>query len=271
METPETGPERAPPPDDLTQFGALEAIVRRLHAPDGCPWDREQTHASLRPHLLEETYELLEAIDAGAGAAIAEELGDVLLQVLMHAAVAERLGEFTLGDVIAGIAAKLVARHPHVFADGAAETAEEVRAGWEGLKRRERPDRSRLAGVPATLPALAEAQTLQGRARRAGFDWPDIEGPLDKLAEEIGELARAETDAEREDEFGDVLFVAATIAERLGVDGEQALRRANAKFRRRFTHMEREADDDALELESLDLAALDRLWERAKAAERGRL
>ncbi len=269
METPRTGPQGAPPPEDLASFAALEAIVRRLHAPDGCPWDREQTHASLRPHLLEETYELLEAIDAGGANAIAEELGDVLLQVLMHAAVAERQGEFTLGDVIAGIAAKLVARHPHVFADGAAETAEEVRAGWEALKRRERPDRSRLAGVPATLPALAESQTLQGRARRAGLDWPDVEGPLDKLAEEIGEFARAETDEEREDEFGDVLFVAANIAQRLGVDGEQALRRANAKFRQRFTHMEREAAAGGRELEALDLPALNRLWDRAKEAGRG--
>lgn len=264
-------PERPAPPDGPREFAALEAIVRRLHAPDGCPWDREQTHESLRPHLLEEAYELLEAIDAGEARAIAEELGDVLLQVLMHAAVAERLDEFALGDVIAGIAAKLVARHPHVFAGGAAETADDVRDAWEGLKRRERPDRSRLAGVPATLPALAGSQTLQQRARRAGFDWPDMDGPLEKLAEEIGELARAETDRDREDEFGDVLFVTAHIAQRLGVDAEQALRRANAKFRRRFAHVEREAAAERVELDALDAAALDRLWERAKAAERARL
>ncbi len=262
---------QTPPPDDLTRFDALEAIVRRLHGPDGCPWDREQTHESLRPHLLEEAYELLEAIDAGEPEAIAEELGDVLLQVLMHAAVARRLGEFALGDVVARIATKLVARHPHVFADASADTAEEVRANWEELKRKERPGRSLLEGVPTTLPALAESQTLQGRARRAGFDWPDIHGPLDKLAEEIAELALAETDADREEEFGDVLFVIAHIAQTLGIDGEQALRRANAKFRRRFGLAERWAAAEERELGDLDREALDQLWERAKASERGLL
>ena len=267
----EGGAEQAPPPDDLRRFEALEAIVRRLHGPDGCPWDYEQTHESLRPHLLEEAYELLEAIDSGEAEAVAEELGDVLLQVLMHAAVAERLGEFTLDDVVTRIAAKLVARHPHVFGDASAETAEEVRANWEDLKRRERPGRSLLAGVPATLPALAESQTLQGRARRVGFDWPDIHGPLDKLAEEIAELALAETDADREEEFGDVLFVLAHIAQTLGVDGEQALRRANAKFRRRFGLVEGWAAEQSLDLAALELEALDQLWERAKASERGLL
>ena len=260
-----------PIPDDLRQFEALEAIIRRLHGPEGCPWDREQTHESLRPHLLEEAYELLEAIDAGEGDAIAEELGDVLLQVLMHAAVAERLGEFEFGDVYARIAAKLVARHPHVFANATAETAEDVRESWEVLKQQERPDRPRLEGVPATLPALAESQTIQGRARRAGFDWPDIHGPLEKLAEEIAELALAEDERDREEEFGDVLFVIAHIAATMGVDGEQALRRANGKFRRRFGLVERWANEGSLDLNELDMAGRDELWERAKAAERGEL
>ena len=260
-----------PIPNDLRHFEALEAIIRRLHGPGGCPWDREQTHESLRPHLLEEAYELLEAIDAGEGDAIAEELGDVLLQVLMHAAVAERLGEFDFGDVYARIAAKLVARHPHVFADATAETAEDVRESWEVLKQQERPDRPRLEGVPATLPALAESQTIQGRARRAGFDWPDIHGPLEKLAEEIAELALAEDERDREEEFGDVLFVIAHIAATMGVDGEQALRRANGKFRRRFGLVERWANEGSLDLNALDSEALDELWERAKAAERGEL
>ncbi len=245
--------------------------MRRLHGPDGCPWDREQTHESLRPHLLEEAYELLEAIDSGETEAIAEELGDVLLQVLMHTAVAERLDEFELGDVVSRIANKLIARHPHVFADATAETAEDVRAGWENLKRQERPDRSRLDGVPTTLPALAESQTIQGRARRAGFDWPDIDGALEKLAEEIAELRQATSDAHREEEFGDVLFVMAHLAQTMGVNGEQALRRANSKFRRRFGQMERWAAEQSTELDDLDLEALDELWERAKALERGQL
>ena len=261
----------APPPDDLRSFDALEAIIRRLHGPDGCPWDREQTHESLRPHLIEEAYELLEAIDSGQAEAIAEELGDVLLQVLMHAAVAERLGEFELGDVISRIAAKLVARHPHVFADATAETAEDVRESWEVLKQKERRDRPRLEGVPTTLPALAESQTIQGRARRAGFDWPDIHGPLEKLSEEIAELALAETEKDREEEFGDVLFVIAHIAQTLGVDGEQALRRANGKFRRRFGFVEEAAREQSLDLNALDIEARDELWERAKASERGQL
>ena len=260
-----------PIPDDLRQFEALEAIIRRLHGPEGCPWDREQTHESLRPHLLEEAYELLEAIDAGEGDAIAEELGDVLLQVLMHAAVAERLGEFEFGDVYARIAGKLVARHPHVFADATAETAEDVRESWEVLKRKERPERSRLEGVPATLPALAESQTIQGRARRAGFDWPDIHGPLEKLSEEIAELALAEDERDREEEFGDVLFVIAHLAASMGIDGEQALRRANGKFRRRFGLVEDWANEQSLDLAEMDMEARDELWERAKASERGEL
>ena len=259
------------PEHDLRRFDGLENIIRRLHSPDACPWDREQTHQSLRPHLLEESYELLEAIDSGEVGPLIEELGDVLLQVLMHAAVAERLDEFELQDVIEAISSKLVARHPHVFADGSAKTAEEVRANWEALKRNERPGHSVLAGVPSALPALAEAQTLQGRASRSGFDWPDVRGPLEKLAEEIGELALAKTPEEQEDEFGDVLFAIASLSQRMGIDGEQALRRANQKFRRRFgavEHWAREAGDD---LHDLSLDDLNALWDRAKAAERAQL
>ena len=259
------------PEHDLRHFDGLENVIRRLHSPDGCPWDREQTHKSLRSHLLEESYELLEEIDSGEVGPLIEELGDVLLQVLMHAAVAERLDEFALRDVIEVISSKLVARHPHVFADGSADSAEEVRTNWEALKRNERPGHSVLAGVPSALPALAEAQTLQGRASRSGFDWPDIRGPLDKLAEEIGELALAETPEEQEDEFGDVLFVIANLAQRMGIDGEQALRRANQKFRRRFgalEHWAREAGDD---LHDLSLDDLNALWDRAKAGERAQL
>ena len=254
--------------DDVRRFDGLQYVIQRLHAPDGCPWDREQTHESLRPHLLEEAYEALEAIDAGDPDRLAEELGDVLLQVLMHAAVAERLDEFTFADVSEHIARKLIRRHPHVFGEGTAKTADEVYQNWEALKQQEKPRASILEGVPASLPALAASQSIQGRARRIGFDWPDIEGPLDKLVEEVGEFARAEGAADREDEFGDILFVVANVAQRLGIDAEQALRRANNKFRRRFGLLEEMAAEEGLDLKQLDLAGLDALWDRAKAAER---
>jgi len=253
------------PVDDVRRFDGLEYVVRRLHAPDGCPWDREQTHATLRPHLLEEAYEALEAIDRGDPAALEEELGDLLLQVLMHAAVAEREGEFVLGDVFEQITRKLVRRHPHVFGEGEARTAEEVYRNWEALKQAEKPRASILDGVPRTLPALAASQAIQGRARRVGFDWPDIDGPLEKLREEIGELARAADGASREEEFGDILFTLVNIADRLGVNAEQALRGANEKFRERFGAVERLAAARGLDLRELDLEALDRLWEEAKA------
>ncbi len=261
------------PIDDIRRFDGLAYIIDRLHAPDGCPWDLEQTHESLRPHLLEESYEALEAIDAGDPARLTEELGDVLLQVLMHAAVARRHDTFTLADVAEHLARKLIRRHPHVFGVARARTAEQVYQDWEALKRAERPWTSVLEGVPVTLPALAASQSLQGRARRVGFDWPDIEGPLAKLVEEVGEFARADTigDGDREDEFGDILFVVANIAQRLAIDAEQALRRANEKFRRRFGAVERLADERRLDLKVLDLAGLDALWDEAKATERPRL
>lgn len=252
------------PIEDVRRFDGLYAIIERLHAADGCPWDREQTHVSLRPHLLEEAYEALEAIDSGDPHALTEELGDVLLQVLMHAAVGEREGDFTFADVAEHISHKLVRRHPHVFGDAVAETAGEVYQNWEALKQQEKPRSSVLEGVPSTLPSLAASQAIQGRARRIGFDWPDIEGPLEKLAEEIGEFARAESSDEREDEFGDVLFVIANIAQRLDVDAEQALRRANEKFRTRFAIVERLAAESGKDLKALDLAGLDELWDRAK-------
>ena len=253
-----------PAAEDVRRLDGLVAIVNRLHAPDGCPWDREQTHQSLRSHLLEECYEALEAIDSGDAARVVEELGDVLLQVLMHAAVGERLGTFALADVSDGIARKLVHRHPHVFADGTASTAEEVAESWERLKAEEKPKDSVLDGVPRTLPALAASQTMQGRAQRLGFDWVGIEGPLEKLAEEIGEFARANGADEHEDEFGDILFVVSLIGQRLGIDSEQALRRANAKFRRRFAQVEGLARARAMPGEDLDFSGL---WSEVKAIE----
>jgi tetrapyrrole methylase family protein/MazG family protein len=254
------------PTADVRRFDGLHAIVSRLHAPDGCPWDREQTHASLRRHLIEEAYEVLDAIDSGDVQALAEELGDLLLQVLMHTAVAEREGEFTLGDVTEQIATKLIRRHPHVFGGSSASTAEEVARNWDAIKQVEKPDASILDGIPTGLPALAASQAIQGRARRIGFDWPAIDGPLDKLTEEVREFAHATSDSDREEEFGDILFVLANIAQRLGIDAEQALRAANAKFRTRFAIVEQVARGRGLDLRDLDLPALDALWDEAKAA-----
>ncbi|MBI3972015.1 MAG: nucleoside triphosphate pyrophosphohydrolase, partial [Chloroflexi bacterium] len=262
------------PLEALHEPQTLVEIMARLRAPDGCPWDREQTHESLRRYLLEETYEALEAVDAGDVAALEEELGDLLLQIVFHAQIAGESGSFDFGDVVAGIAAKLIRRHPHVFGDESAHDADAVLRNWEALKRAERegkaqPERSMLDGVPQAMPALAYAQAVQARAARVGFDWPDVAGVLDKVAEEARELATAASAAERFEEFGDLLFVLARLASWLGVDAEDALRAANQKFRTRFAAMETTARAEGKALEQYDAAGLDRLWNAAKAV-RGR-
>ena len=244
---------------DIRRFdGLFHIVVERLNAPDGCPWDNEQTHESLRSYLIEESYELIDAIERGEVDEIAEELGDVLLQILMHTAVGRRSGTFDFGDVTERISRKMIKRHPHVFGDAA------YRPNWEELKKQENPDRSILDGVPPGLPALAASQTMQGRARKVGFDWPDIDGPLDKLLEEVTEFAKAETDHEREDEFGDILFVAVNIADHFGIEAEQALRRANRKFRARFIKLEDLAHRRGIDLRDAGLEALNALWDEAK-------
>jgi tetrapyrrole methylase family protein / MazG family protein len=255
--------------EDVRRLDGLAAIVARLHAPDGCPWDREQTHASLRPHLLEESYEVLEAIDGGEPGELAEELGDLLLQVLMHAEVGARAGTFGLADVCEEIAAKLIRRHPHVFADGTAKTADEVYQNWDALKAKEKTRSSILEGVPLDLPALAASETVQGRARRFGFEWPEMEGHLEKLREEIAEFAAARNAAEKEDEFGDILFVVAGIAGRLGIEAEQALRGANRKFRERFNRLEQMVAGREDGLRTMPIEEKLALWERAKQADGG--
>ncbi len=257
--------------EDVRRFDGLLHVVRSLLAPGGCPWDREQTHLSLRPYLLEETYEALEAIDNEETSELVEELGDVLFQTLIHTAIAETAGEFEMHDVIERITTKLIRRHPHVFSDGTASTSAEVEENWEKLKKVEKQRESILEGVPKSLPALAESQSLQGRARKIGFDWPDIEGRLEKLQEEIGEFARADGPAERLDEFGDILAVLVNIADHFGLDAEQALRGANAKFRSRFGTIEALAKESGVVLKDLDLAGMDNLWDEAKRIERQRL
>ena len=257
-------------------------ISDRLRRPDGCPWDREQTHASLRKHLLEETYEVYDALEAGATPALAEELGDLLLQVVLHAQLAAEAGVFDLADVQAAIAAKIVRRHPHVFGDAEARTASDVNRQWERIKADERAAaaergdgdgqpagiaKSALDGISASLPALASSQEMQERAANLGYDWPSIEGVLDKVAEELAELRAAGTDAEWAEEFGDLLFVLVNVARRHGIESEAALRAANDKFRRRFRSVERQAAEQGVALRDLDFAALDELWHAAKAEE----
>jgi tetrapyrrole methylase family protein/MazG family protein len=253
-------------------------ISDRLRRPDGCPWDREQTHQSLRNHLLEEAYEVYDALEAGPTPALADELGDLLLQVVLHAQLAAEEGVFDLADVQAAIATKIVRRHPHVFGDAEARTAGDVNRQWERIKAAERaaaadeagadtPIRSALEGISPSLPALAASQEMQERAANLGYDWPSIEGVLDKVTEELDELRAAPDAAGRAEEFGDLLFVLVNVGRRMGIELEAALRAANAKFRRRFASVERQAAARGVALRDLDFAALDELWDAAKAEE----
>ena len=251
-------------------------ISARLRQPDGCPWDREQTHASLRKHLLEEAYEVYDALEHGATPALAGELGDLLLQVVLHAQLAAEEGVFDLADVQAAIGRKIVRRHPHVFGDAVARTAADVNRQWERIKAEERGadaapgdgPKSALDGISASMPALAASQEMQERAAALGYDWPDVEGVLDKVAEELAELAAAGSADERTEEFGDLLLVVVNVGRKLGIESEAALRAANDKFRRRFGRVERLAADRGAALRDLDFEALDRLWTEAKTLER---
>jgi tetrapyrrole methylase family protein/MazG family protein len=250
---------------------AMPAISDRLRQPDGCPWDREQTHQSLRSHLLEEAYEVYDALQAGATPALADELGDLLLQVVLHAQLAAEEGVFDLGDVEAALAAKIVRRHPHVFGDAEARTASDVNRQWERIKAAEREDagaaktRGALDGISGSLPALAASQEMQERAANLGYDWPSIDGVLEKVVEEAGELTRAEDGAERTEEVGDLLMVLVNLARKSGVDAEAALRTANAKFRARFGIVERLAAERGVALRDLSFEQLDGMWDEAKA------
>ncbi len=268
---------------------AMPFISARLRQPDGCPWDREQTHASLRKHLLEEAYEVYDALEGGATPALAEELGDLLLQVVLHAQLAAEAEVFDLADVQAAIGRKIVRRHPHVFGDAVARTAADVNRQWERIKADERRlaatlavedgtgtgdpgaatgPRSALDGISASMPALAASQEMQERAAALGYDWPDVEGVLEKVAEELGELAHAADQRDRQEEFGDLLLVVVNVGRKLGIESEAALRAANDKFRRRFGRVERLAADRGAALRDLDFEALDRLWAEAKTMER---
>lgn len=253
----------------LAQPGSLNTfldIVAHLRAPDGCPWDREQTHQTLRVSLLEETYEVLNALDQDNMVELAEEMGDLLLQIVLHTQIAAEAGDFKMPDVAGGITAKMRRRHPHVFGDVSVEDAEEVLVNWDEIKAQERQDSvktSLLDSIPTTLPALAQALAVQKRVARVGFDWPDIDGVMDKIAEEVAELVQANMD-EREAELGDLLFSIVNLGRWLKLDPETALRDANARFGQRFRAMEAMATARGTTLTKLDAEALDDLWEQAK-------
>lgn len=260
--------------EDRTHFAELVEVMARLRAEDGCPWDREQTHASLKPYLLEEAYEALEAIDLQDHAELCKELGDVLLQIVFHAQIASEAGAFTIADVCRAIVDKLVHRHPHVFGEVEVDNADQVLTNWEQLKRQEKGEsagpHSALDGLPKHLPALLRAQRVQSRAARVGFDWERIDGPLDKVEEEFAELRREWEAGDRqkvEEEFGDLLFALVNTARFLQVDSEDALRRAAAKFERRFRAVERAFHEQGRPLSESTLEEMDQVWDQVKEEE----
>ncbi|MDN4593480.1 nucleoside triphosphate pyrophosphohydrolase [Polycladomyces subterraneus] len=250
------------------RFDTLTGIIERLRGPGGCPWDRKQTHQSLRKYLLEEAYEFLDALAEGNPDEMADELGDVLLQVVLHAQIAREEGTFDIRDVIGNLSEKLIRRHPHVFGNGSAETAEDVKRKWDEIKQLERADqpepRSLLDGVSSQFPALLRSMELQKRAAKVGFDWETSEDVRDKVMEELDELFRAEDPAHREEELGDLLFVVSALARFFDVDPEQALLGACHKFIKRFQWVEKRAREDGRPLSEIPMAQLDAWWEEAK-------
>lgn len=244
----------------------LREIVARLRAPGGCPWDREQTHASLRGALIEECYEVIEAIEKSDDANLREELGDLLLHIVMHSQMAAERSAFSLEEVAAEVCEKMIRRHPHVFGDKLAADSEGVLRQWEEIKREEKKERSGvLDGLPASMPALLRAQNAQKKAGRVGFDWPDAEPVFEKLTEEVAEVREALAEGDRraiEDEVGDILFTAVNLARKLGVDAETSLTAATNRFIRRFGAVERELGDR--KMKDTPLEELDRIWDRIK-------
>jgi MazG family protein len=264
-------------------FADLVALQARLLGPDGCPWDREQTHETLRTYLVEETYEVLDALESGDRQKFASELGDLLLQIVFHSQLAAQRGEFDIGDVIEGIHSKMLRRHPHVFGDAKAKDSAQVLKNWEQLKAEERGaetgkrNASLLDGVPRTLPAVLEAYQLTRCAARIGFDWDHLDGLLEKLNEEADELraamgkpagAEKGKQAHTEEEVGDLLFVAVNVARFLGIDPEIALKKANRKFVARFQEMEREVERRGSKLADASREEMETLWDRSKEEEK---
>jgi tetrapyrrole methylase family protein/MazG family protein len=269
----DSSPDQTAPKDsfsdqELSTFQTLVDIVARLRAPGGCPWDREQTHDSLKRHLLEESYEVIEAIDQGDPGVLSEELGDLLVQIAFHADIAREAGDFQLEEVLHKINSKLVRRHPHVFADGQVKDAREVEKNWEQIKAQERKAKgevkSPVQGIPADLPALAYAQLMQDRVGKAGFEWDDISGVLDKLVEEVAEFKAAATPEEKAHELGDLLFTMVNLTRWNGVHAEDVLRQANQRFGKRYLGMEKLAAERGQDFEALPLDQKEELWQEAK-------
>ena len=256
---------------DKYNFDDLLRIMEILRAPDGCMWDREQDHQSIRRNFIEETYEVCEAIDEQDTEHLKEELGDVLLQVVFHAQMEKEKGVFDIGDVADGICKKLIYRHPHIFGSVEVGSSEEILRNWDELKRREKHQKtetSALEGVAKSLPGLIRAEKLQKKAAKVGFDWENAQGALGKVEEELDEVKRAMSgDGDREEEIGDLLFAAVNVARHLKVDPERAMEKTCNKFIRRFADMERQAEAEHKALAGLSLAELDLLWNRSKEKE----
>lgn len=256
-----------PPLHRASSFEYFQDIIAHLRAPEGCPWDREQTHLSLRPYLVEETYEVLDALDKEDMAALCEELGDLLLQVVLHSQIAIEEGHFTMADILAGISDKIVRRHPHVWGDMEVKTVSDLNRVWEAQKQAEKTNngdqpKSLLEGLPAALPALIQADKYQKKAAKVGFDWSDIAPVYEKVLEEIEEIRHADNPDERTNEIGDLLFAVVNLARWLEVEPEIALRAANQRFRRRFEYIEQHAGRN---LKDMTLAEMDLLWNEAKS------
>lgn len=248
----------------------LVSIVTALRAPDGCPWDREQTHQSIKKNFIEETYEVIEAINQNSVAGLKEELGDVLLQVALHCEMERELGNFDFDDVANDIVQKLVIRHPHVFGEVVANNTSEALDSWDAVKQKTKGIKTQaesMAKVPRELPALMRAQKVQHKAAKVGFDWDSVDGALDKLYEEINELKMAmahNNQTEIEDEFGDLLFSCVNVSRFIGVDSEEALTSATDKFLSRFTEVEKMARESGLDMKNASINELDKLWDKAK-------
>jgi tetrapyrrole methylase family protein/MazG family protein len=248
----------------LEKFTELVEIMARLRSKEGCPWDKKQTHESLKPYVVEEAYEVVEAIEKEDEVHLKEELGDLLLQVIFHAQIAKESGKFDIEDVLNHLIVKLKRRHPHVFGEAKIEKAKEVLFEWEKIKSNERGKESILAGIPKFLPSLLLALTIQDRAARVGFDWEKTKDIFIKLEEEVKELKSIDSAAEAEEEVGDILFTIVNIARRLEIDPEIALRKVCHKFEERFRFMEQEVGKKSQHLADLSLVEKDLLWEKAK-------
>jgi len=250
-------------------FEDFQQIIARLRAPDGCPWDREQTHLTLRPYLLQESYEVLEALDEENPEHLKEELGDLLLQIVLHTQIATEEQNFNMTDLLATISEKLIRRHPHVFQDIQVDSVENVLSNWEQIKAEERKSngqerKSMLDGIPNALPALTQADQIQQRAKRVGFDWKTIEPVIAKIHEELKELEEASSDADRQSEAGDLLFAVVNLVRWLEIDPEMALRETNSRFRKRFAYIEKRSAEQGKTVDQMSFEALDQLWEEAK-------